>query len=158
MPRVFHRSVTVGPESIDAVGHVNNREYLRWMEEIAVEHSTAQGWPMERYFAQRTAWVAISHYIEYLRPAQAGEVIDIHTWVANWNLRDSMRRYAVLREGKLLARGETRWAFVDLDSGRARDIPVEVGTAFAVVEEDDPELRALRLSRARLPAVGGSQA
>jgi acyl-CoA thioester hydrolase len=67
VPRIFHKTLSVGPESIDAVGHVNNREYLRWMEEIAVEHSTAQGWPMERYFAQRMAWVAISHYIEYLR-------------------------------------------------------------------------------------------
>ena len=103
MPRLFHKSLTVGPESIDAVGHVNNREYLRWMEEVAVGHSTAQGWPMGRYFARRTAWGAISHYIEYLRPALAGELIDIHTWVANWNLRDSTRRYAVMRERKLLA-------------------------------------------------------
>jgi len=158
VPRIFQKSLTVGPESIDAVGHVNNREYLRWMEEIAVEHSTAQGWPMERYFAQRSAWVAISHYVEYLRPALAGEIIDIHTWVANWNVRDSMRRYAITRERKLLARGETRWAFVDLDSGRARDIPADVHAAFSVVQEDDPELRALRLSRARLPAVGDSSA
>ena len=156
MPRVFHKSLTVGPESIDAVGHVNNREYLRWMEEVAVEHSTAQGWPMARYFARHTAWVAISHYIEYLRPALSGEVIDIYTWVANWNLRDSTRRYAVLRERKLLARGETRWAFVDLDSGRACDIPADVCTAFSAVEEDDPELRDLRLPRARRTAVGGS--
>jgi acyl-CoA thioester hydrolase len=157
VPRIFHKTLSVGPESIDAVGHVNNREYLRWMEEIAVEHSTAQGWPMERYFAQRMAWVAISHYIEYLRPALAGEPIDIHTWVASWNLRDSMRRYAVLRERKLLARGETRWAFVDMDSGRARDIPAEVRAAFSVVDEDDHELRALRLSRARLPAAATRQ-
>jgi acyl-CoA thioester hydrolase len=73
VPRFFHKSLTIGPESIDAVGHVNNREYLRWMEEIAVEHSAAQGWPMERYYADRMAWVAASHFIEYLRPALLGE-------------------------------------------------------------------------------------
>jgi len=56
MPRIYHKPMVVGPESIDAVGHVNNREYLRWMEEVAVEHSNAQGWPMERYFADQTAW------------------------------------------------------------------------------------------------------
>lgn len=147
MPRIFHKSLVVGPESIDAVGHVNNREYLRWMEEIAVEHSAAQRWPMERYFEQRTAWFASSHFIEYLRPAQEGDRLDVYTWIARWNTRTCLRRYAVHRERKLLARGETVWTFVDLDSGRARDIPEEVLEAFAVVPEDDPELRLLNLAR-----------
>ena len=137
----------VESESIDAVGHVNNREYLRWMEEIAVEHSSAQGWPMERYFADRTAWFASSHFIEYLRPALAGELIDVYTWISLWNERDCLRRYAVLRERKLLARGETVWTFVDLDNGRARAIPAPVLQAFSVVPEDDDELRSLNLAR-----------
>jgi len=149
VPRIFHKSLVVGRESIDAVGHVNNREYLRWMEEIAVEHSAAQGWPMERYFAERTAWVAASHFIEYLRPALQGDAIDVYTWITRWSERDCLRRYAVIRARKLLARGETNWTFVDLDSGRARAIPESVLGAFAVVAEDDDELRALRLFRSR---------
>jgi acyl-CoA thioester hydrolase len=146
MPRIFHTSLVVGPESIDAVGHVNNREYLRWMEAIAVEHSAVQGWPMERYFEQRTAWFAASHFIEYLRPAQEGDPLDVYTWIAEWNARTSLRRYAIRRERKLLARGETVWTFVDLDSGRARNIPAEVLAAFAVVPDDDAELRLLNLA------------
>ena len=82
MPRIYQRSLTVAPESIDAVGHVNNREYLRWMEEIAVEHSAAHGWPMERYFAGGNAWVAATHFLEYLRPAFAGDALDVYTWIA----------------------------------------------------------------------------
>jgi len=146
VPRIFHQSLTVGPESIDAVGHVNNREYLRWMEAIAVEHSAVQGWPMERYFEQRTAWFAASHFIEYLRPAQNGDALDVYTWIAEWHARTCLRRYAIQRDRKLLARGETVWTFVDLDSGRARDIPAAVLEAFAVVPEDDAELRQLNLA------------
>jgi acyl-CoA thioester hydrolase len=147
VPRIFHKPLVVGPESIDAVGHVNNREYLRWMEEIAVEHSTAQGWPMERYFAERTAWVASSHFIEYLRPALEREAIDVYTWISRWSERDCLRRYAVLRQRKLLARGETVWTFVDLDSGRARAIPTPVLDAFVLIPEDDAELASLNLAR-----------
>jgi acyl-CoA thioester hydrolase len=147
MPRIFHQTLTVGPESIDAVGHVNNREYLRWMEEVAVEHSAAQRWPMERYFEQRTAWFAASHFIEYLRPAQEGDRLDVYTWIAAWDVRTSLRRYAILRERKLLARGETLWTFVDLASGRARDIPAAVREAFEVIPEGDSELRLLNLAR-----------
>lgn len=147
MPRIFHKPVVVTAASIDAVGHVNNREYLRWMEEIAVEHSAAQGWPMERYFADRTAWVASTHFIEYLRPALTDELLDVYTWISRWSERDCLRRYAVLRQRKLLARGETVWTFVDLDSGRACAIPPAVLAAFSLIGEDDAELRELGLAR-----------
>ncbi len=155
MPRIFHKSLTVGPESIDAVGHVNNREYLRWMEEIAVDHSGAQGWPMERYFADRTAWFAASHFIEYLRPSHTGDRLDAYTWIVRWDGSNCLRRYAVMRERKLLARGETVWTFVDLASGRARPIPPAVLEAFFTVPDDDEELRTLNLARRERRAVRG---
>lgn len=147
VPRIFHKSLVVGPESIDAVGHVNNREYLRWMEDVAVDHSTEQGWPMERYFADRMAWVAATHFIEYLRPSLLGDPLDVYTWISRWSERDCLRRYAILRERKLLARGETVWTFVDMDSARARSIPPAVLEAFVVVPDDDAELKALNLAR-----------
>jgi acyl-CoA thioester hydrolase len=147
MPRIYHRSLTVTSESIDAVGHVNNREYLRWMEEIAVEHSAAQGWPMERYFQGGHAWVASTHFIEYLRPAFDGDTLDLHTWIATWDRRTSVRRYAMTRQRKLVARGETCWTFVELATGRACDLPASVTGAFVVVPEDDSELKALGLAR-----------
>lgn len=147
MPRIFHKSLFVGPESIDAVGHVNNREYLRWMEDIAVEHSAAQGWPMERYFEGGHAWVASTHFLEYLRPAFAGDELDIYTWIGTWDRRTSVRRYAVTRQRKLIARGETCWTFVELASGRARDLPAAVTDAFVVVPDDDAELKSLGLAR-----------
>lgn len=156
MPRIFQTSLIVGPESIDAVGHVNNREYLRWMEEIAVEHSAAHGWPMERYLTDGTAWFAASHFIEYLRPSHLGDALEIFTWVARWDGRDCLRRYSVMRDRKILARGETAWAFVDLATGRARVAPPAVVDAFCVVGEDDSELRALGL--AKRPRRGGSRA
>jgi acyl-CoA thioester hydrolase len=145
--RIFHKPLTVGDASIDALGHVNNREYLRWMEEVALEHSAVRGWPMQRYLAAGMAWVAATHFIEYLRPALAGEPIDVYTWIVRWGERDCVRRYAVLRQRKLLARGETLWTFVDLASGRARPIPPEVLGAYVAVGEDDEELRALGLVR-----------
>ncbi len=147
MPRIYSRSFTVGAESIDAVGHVNNREYLRWMEEIAVEHSTAQGWPMQRYFDAGTAWVAARHTIEYLRPSMQGDALTASTWIERLDGRDSVRRYAILRERKLIARGETIWTFVDLASGHGREIPPDVLHAFDIVPGGDPELRPFSLGR-----------
>ena len=36
---LYKKELTVGAESIDIQGHVNNREYMRWMEEAATEHA-----------------------------------------------------------------------------------------------------------------------
>lgn len=157
MPRIFHKSLVVGPESIDAVGHVNNREYLRWMEDIAVEHSAAQGWPMERYFAGGQAWVASTHFLEYLRPAFADDQLELYTWIGTWDRRSSVRRYAVTRQRKLIARGETCWTFVELASGRASDLPATVTESFFVVRDDDEELKTLGLARRERLRAAASQ-
>lgn len=160
MPRIHTKPITVGPESIDALGHVNNREYLRWMEEAALEHTAAQGWPTERYLAQGQAWVAGSHHLEYLRPALEGEALVLHTWVEALESSQSRRRYAVLRgrDGKLLARGQTLWVYVDLASGRAIPIPAEVAGAFEPVPEGDEALVALGLARRVRTARSAPQA
>jgi len=102
---------------------------------------------MERYFADQTAWFAASHFVEYLRPAHAGDPLDIYTWITRWDGSNCLRRYAVLRQRKLVARGETIWAFVDLASGRARPIAPSVLEAFFTVADDDEELRSLGLAR-----------
>ena len=69
MPAVHARSLQVPAEAIDGNRHVNNLAYLRWMQEVATEHSAAQGWGMHRYFSAGVTWVVRSHFIEYLRPA-----------------------------------------------------------------------------------------
>ena len=146
MPRIYVRSFVVPGDAIDGNGHVNNLAYLRWMQDVALEHSAAQGWPLERYVETGTAWVVRSHSIEYLRPAFAGETVTALTWVAHYRRRSSPRRYLFWREsdGRVLAQAETLWVFVDRESGRPRDIPEEMRAAFAEVPDDDEALQAVR--------------
>lgn len=139
MPRIYVKMQEVGEEAIDVHRHVNNQEYLRWMQEVAIEHSSAQGWPMARYLECGESWYVKSHFIEYLRPAFLGDTLTVCTWVADMEKRSSLRRYLFLRaaDGQALARAETRWIFVSLKSGRPLAIPETVGGAFEVVESED---------------------
>lgn len=137
--RVFTQRLVPTPESIDVNGHVNNIEYLRWMQEVATLHSAAQGWGRERYVQTRTSWVIRSHTIEYLRPAYAGEAILLGTWIAGFAEQTSPRRYLFLRaaDRKVLARAETLWVYVDATTGRPCAIPEALRTAFEVVGEGE---------------------
>jgi len=149
MPRVYCHPVTVPASAVDPHGHVNNQEYLRWMQEAAVAHSAAQGWPMTRYFAQGRSWYVKSHYIEYVRPAFEDDALHVVTWEAGFEERTSPRRYLILRadDREVLARAETVWIFMDLRTGRAIPIPDEMREAFEVVVSEEEVLQLYRDSQ-----------
>ncbi len=143
MTRIFSRSLTVPAEVIDAVGHVNNIEYVRWMQDVATDHSALQGWPLERYMESGAGWFVRSHSIEYLRPAFAGDVISLFTWVADLSRSTSRRKYLFYRarDDEVLAKAETLWVFVNFGSGAPARIPEGLRSAFDLVPDDDEALR-----------------
>jgi acyl-CoA thioester hydrolase len=143
MYRIFRHQLIVSQEAVDEFGHVNNQRYIAWMQEVATEHSAANGWPMARYLEIGAAWVVRSHFIEYLRPAFAGDQIEIFTWAASLALREVVRKYSFLRAGQVLARAETKWVYVDIKSGRPKRIPEELLTSFEAVPGDDAELKSV---------------
>ena len=149
MTAVYRHSIVVAREAIDALGHANNREFLRWMEEAAVHHSDMRGWSSARYLAGGAAWVAAQHRIDYLRPAFAGDALGVWTWIESIEARTCRRRYLVAREvdGKALALGVTVWAFIDLASHRGVPVAPDVAAAFDVVADDDPRLAVLGAAR-----------
>jgi acyl-CoA thioester hydrolase len=137
MPAIYLHHLTVRPEEIDGLGHVNNVCYVNWMQDAAVAHSSAQGWTPERYHTAGLGWVARSHFIEYRAPAFEGEQIVVRTWVSEFQRVSSVRQFEILRaadEG-LLARAETNWAFVRFADHRITRIPPEVADAFVVVAD-----------------------
>jgi acyl-CoA thioester hydrolase len=140
--RIYTKRVIVPQEVMDRQGHVNNLAYVAWMQDVAIEHSAAAGWPIERYLAAGAGWVVRSHFVEYLRPVVAGERMAIHTWVPEFTQRSTPRRYLFVREddGQLVARAETRWVFVDLATGRRRPLPEALLASFESVP-DEAEVR-----------------
>jgi acyl-CoA thioester hydrolase len=128
-PHVYE--IEVGPSAIDANGHANNVEHVRWMQEAAAAHSGAVGCTAATAAAGAT-WVVRSHHIEYLRPVFEGEKVEVRTWVADFRRAFSLRKYEMVRQsdGAVLAKGETDWVFVDVASGRPRTIPEHIRGLF----------------------------
>jgi acyl-CoA thioester hydrolase len=131
---IFEYQHRVSPEDIDDLGHAGNYHYVRWLQHAAVGHSTANGWPPERYNELGAGWVVRSHHIDYLKPALEGDDLIIRTWVENMKPATSLRRYEIcLRDGTLLARAETDWAFINYTRQKAVRIPPQVASSFEMV-------------------------
>lgn len=126
----------VPASAIDANGHANNVEFVRWMQDAAVAHSDANGCTDATRAAGAT-WVARSHHVEYRRPAFAGDRVRIVTWIANVRRSFSLRKYRFERpaDGALLAEGETDWVLIDAQTGRPRSVPDTIKAMF-----QDPNL------------------
>jgi acyl-CoA thioester hydrolase len=127
---VYSKTITIPASVIDENGHVNNVAYVQWMQEIATEHYAVLGGPeAQRPFG---TWLVREHRVEYLRPAFAGEEMEIRTWVENFRHVRSLRKYEFIRkqDAKILVKGETDWVFVDGKTGKPIAIPEEVRALF----------------------------
>ncbi len=138
MPAIFEYQLTAPDTAVDANNHVNNVEYIRWMQDAAVRHSEIRGGTRVAREVGAT-WFVKTHHIEYLRPAFAGEEILVLTWVADFRKSSSLRKYKIFRaeDRAILAEAETLWVFVDAGTGRPQPIPEQVMNAFEIVPPDD---------------------
>ncbi len=136
MSEIYIHNHIVAPSEIDELGHANNVFYIAWLQDAAVAHSAALGWPGRRYHQLGLGWVVRSHAIQYLLPAFAGDRLIVETWVASMKKVTSLRRYRIVRQGdgQILATAETNWAFVDFASGKPIRIPPEIIAAFPIIE------------------------
>ncbi len=133
---VYKYTITVSEDALDQNGHVNNVQYVAWMQEAAVRHYEQMG-GVEVDEALGATWWVHSHKVIYHAPAYAGDEIEVQTWVANLRRVRSLRRYRFTRtrDNKLLVSGETDWFFVDIKTGKPKAIPSEVAKVLTIEKD-----------------------
>lgn len=128
-------AMTVTAASIDVMGHANNVEYLRWLENIAWHHSQYLGLDWAEYQRLDRAMVARRTELDYLAAAFAGDELLIGTWIVENDQKTSItRQYQLVRpkDGKTLLRGRTQWVCVEISTGRARRMPPEFISGYRI--------------------------
>ncbi len=135
---IFRRVRSVVEADIDALGHVNNAVWVRFIVELADAHSRANGFDWKRVRKLGGMWIVRRHEIDYRLPALPGEEIVEETWVASMKGARSVRqcRFSRAGDGALLLTSKTHWAFVDPDTQRPRRIAREITEAFPIANPD----------------------
>lgn len=108
----FRYPLQIHSDDIDALGHVNNVVYVRWVQEVAAAHWQKMATPEQQ---QSMVWVVLRHEIDYHAPALPGDSIEGSTRVGNYQ-GARFERYVYLRQahsGKLLAEAKTIWCLLD---------------------------------------------
>ena len=76
LPRL--RQATIGPEYLDAMGHMNIRWYMAFYDETAWALAGALGMDVDYFHAHQSGVFALQHYIRYLAEVMPGDEIAIH--------------------------------------------------------------------------------
>ena len=131
MPLSYTHHVQVPPSAIDVNGHVNNVEFIRWMQDAAVAHADAVGCS-ELSRVCNAIWVVRRHEIEYRRQAFVGDNLEVRTWIADCRHVSSRRQYEFFRpsDNVLLAKGMTDWVLLDAATFAPKPIPKEMQELF----------------------------
>lgn len=132
MPITHTRRFRVRSYECDAFGHLNNANYLRYMQEAAFDASAAAGYDLAEYDRIGKYWLIRETDIEYLRPVFYGDTILVKTWVMDFHRVRSRRAYEFTREGTtdLVARAVTDWVFLDRRTGQPNRVTDEIANTF----------------------------
>lgn len=129
-PASHERTLRVEEADLDEQRHVNNVVYVRWVQDIAIEH-----WETLTSDADRAtiAWVLMRHEIDYLAPAVLGDEVRVRTRVGHAKGLTFERNTEITRvaDGRALARSRTLWCPVDPATGRPRRVSAEIRGLFS---------------------------
>lgn len=120
-PNIFSETLVVDKSHLDELNHVNNIQYLQWVQDIAKHHWEAMA---DKDWLEKYAWVALSHFIEYKKPAFLGDELLIQTHVHEFEGVKSIRLVRISNQetGDLIVQSSTTWCMID----RSKNKPVRV--------------------------------
>ena len=152
MPKTFERSFRIRAYECDAYGHVNHANYLRFMQEAAIEASADVGYDTHRYNETGLFWLIRETDISYHAPLFYGDSLTVRTWIADFRRVRSRRMYEFLRAGdsEPVALASTDWVLLERANLRPVVIPSEMIEAFVL--EGDTARADRRVYR---PGAGG---
>lgn len=133
-PGVFTIHHPVEWRDVDPAGHLNNANYMAYIENCTVQAAESFGWPMTRMMEEEGFGIIARRYrLEYIEPAVMGDTLAISTWVSDVRRASAIRHNTVrrLRDDKLLARAHVLWAWINLKTGRPMRIPTHFINDFA---------------------------
>ncbi len=120
--------ITIAPEDIDFMGHVNNSRYLGWVQDVVLAHWQKVA-PPDQVAAH--LWVALKHEITYRRPAFLKDTdVVADTVLEKIAGARSFYKTVIKRGEDVLAEVQSMWCCIDSETHRPARIDREVAEKY----------------------------
>ncbi|MEM1132828.1 MAG: thioesterase family protein [Pseudomonadota bacterium] len=127
MSQQHHHSISVSASDIDFMGHVNNANYLNWVQDAVIAHWEKIAPPTA---VAEHLWVALKHEITYRKPAFLDD--DVVATVILEKVHGARAFYdTVIRRGEeVLAEVKSSWCCIDAETLKPARLTKEVVAKF----------------------------
>ncbi|GAA4150823.1 acyl-CoA thioesterase [Chryseobacterium ginsenosidimutans] len=117
MGLIFEKQIQVTEQHIDGNNHVNNVQYVHWVEEIAGEH-----WDFVKHITEypEDIWMLLDHHIQYKKQVYLGDIITIKTYPKAPEGAKQPRKVEFYCNGKLVVDSLTLWVLIDVKTQRIK--------------------------------------
>ena len=137
-----HFSMIITPEAadFDALNHVNNAVWVRWIQDVSTAHWETVASPEQ---VAQYQWIVTRHEVDYRGNIAAGESVTARTWLDTPPTGARFDRLVdfTCPRGKVIVRAKTTWALTDQASGRLLRIRADITDRFGLsVMGDDGTL------------------
>lgn len=138
LPAPFTTHIEVGETSLDGFGHVNNKEYIQWLETCMWQHSEALGIPLSRCLELNRGMAIRRTEVDYLRAAFAGDRLIIGTWITHTDRLKSERKFEIFRlsDGVKLLQAKMDFVCINLQTGAPTRLPEAFVKGYRPLSKD----------------------
>lgn len=127
----FLRLFKPEPADFDVLGHVNNTVYVRWVQEIAVQH-----WNhiVSDEMRDTYIFIVLRHEVDYRNPILPGDVAEVRTWLGEAKGPRFDRFVDIRKPGsdRAAALALTTWCMLDIKTRRPKKVGKDVLEIFGL--------------------------
>lgn len=123
----FEHKFTVPASDVDALNHVNNVAYVRWIQDVAIAHWKGAATVEQQ---EKFTWIIVRHEIDYKKPAFEREEITATTWVDGWRGFSCERFTEITRGADLLVKSKAIWCMIDKQTHKPTRISEDLKNLF----------------------------
>lgn len=119
--KLHEKEILITKEFLDELQHVNNIEYVKWVEMIATEH-----WELLKNSTayKDYIWFMVDHFIQYKKQAYEGQKLLIRTYPLQPNGVRQPRKVEFYVDGELIADSLTHWVLIHPETKRVTRLDV----------------------------------
>jgi acyl-CoA thioester hydrolase len=128
-PEIYEKIIIVKATDLDELKHVNNVQYVQWIQDIAKEHWENR---VSEEILNTCFWVVIRHEIDYKKQAFLDDELIIQTFVGDQTHVTSQRFVNILNKQtkKVLVKAKSTWCLMDYKTKKPVKISAEMLRVF----------------------------
>lgn len=117
MNLVYEKKIVVTEEHIDQNNHVNNVQYVHWVEEMAAEH-----WELVKHKTDcpEDIWMLLDHHIQYKKQVYLNDSITVKTYPENPEGIRQPRKVKFYCNDQLVVDSLTLWILIDKETKKVK--------------------------------------